>query len=94
MDKATETTCPASIRTRADAVQLWKHLLTRGISFHWEDAPADWTDEFGKRALTGTEATNIRRLFAQVVELKDDRCYTDAIRLLKRATVHGIESIH
>ncbi|PZR08089.1 MAG: hypothetical protein DI536_26000 [Archangium gephyra] len=94
MGKSTETTCPAAIRTRADAVQLWKHLLARGISFHWEDAPAEWVDHSGKRVLSRTEAMTIERLFNEVIGLHDDRCYTDAIRLLKRATVHGLESIH
>lgn len=41
---------PETIRSRTDAVQLCKHLLARGISFHWEDDPQDWVDATGESA--------------------------------------------
>lgn len=82
--------CPETIRNRSDAVQLWKHLLSRGIAFHWEDDPADIVDiRTGARLLTETEARNIARLYDEVAELDDEWVYDAACSLGKLAFLVG-----
>ncbi|MEW6433942.1 MAG: hypothetical protein AB1730_20775 [Myxococcota bacterium] len=81
------TAAPHSVRNRSDAAQLRWHLLGRGISFHWEDNPASWVDQQGNPLLAPREAGEIRRLFCEVARLNDERCYDDALRLLKRASL-------
>ena len=87
MSETDPTKQPEVIRNRSDAVQLWKHLLARGISFHWEDDPGDWA------GLPAREVPTVRRLFAEVDLLDDPRCYDDALSLLKLATLAGTESV-
>lgn len=83
------TMCPTVVAGRSDAVKLWKYLLSRGINFHWEDDPASWVDESGKPTLTKREAATIRRLFREAIKLDDERCFDDAISLLKLSIVLG-----
>lgn len=89
----TTTKRPEVIRCRADAVQLWKHLLARGISFHWDDDPGDWETAEGRPRLTTREVPTVRRLFAEVDQLEDPGCYEDARSLLKLATLAGAENV-
>lgn len=93
MKETNLTKRPEAIRSRADAVELWKHLLGRGISFHWEDDPGDWVDREGRKTLSAGEVKGIRKLFTQVARLKDPRCYDDALSLFKLAVLTGIENV-
>lgn len=93
MSETNITKRPEEIRTRADAVELWKHLLGRGISFHWKDDPGDWIDRAGRKVLEAREVRTIRRLFAEVDLLDDPGCYEDALSLLKLATLTGTETV-
>lgn len=93
MSETNTTKRPEVIRNRSDAVQLWKHLLTRGISFHWEDDPATWVGDEGEPALAAPEVASVRRLLAQVETLDEPACYDDALSLLKLAMLAGTESV-
>lgn len=84
---------PEVIRNRSDAVQLWKHLLTRGIAFRLQDDPGDWVDAKGEQLLPSREVRTVRRLFAEVDLLDDPGCYDDAVSLLKLAALAGTESV-
>lgn len=94
MTERTITERPLAIRNRADAVDLWKHLLGRGISFHWEDDPASWVDENRRKILTTDEARSVRRLFAEVELLGDPACYDAAVSLLKLAMLTDPENVN
>lgn len=84
------TNRPERITCREDAVHLWKHLLARGISFHWEDDPADWVDTTtGVASLSSADADDVRRLLDEVDELSDERCFRDAQSLLRVALLLG-----
>lgn len=87
------TKAPEVIRNRGDAVQLWKHLLARGISFHWEDDPGDWVDHAGRQLLATREVRTVRRLFAEVELLDDPGCFDDALSLHKLALLAGSENV-
>lgn len=94
MSETHTTKRPEVIRNRSDAVQLWKHLLSRDISFHWEDDPGDWVNTTtGQQLLPTREVRTIRRLLAEVDLLDDPGCYDDAISLLKLATLAGSENV-
>ena len=93
MSETNTTKRPEVIRNRGDAVQLWKHLLTRGISFHWEDDPGDWVTDDGRPMLSSREVPTVRRLFAEVDQLEDPGCYEDARSLLKLATLASTEHV-
>ena len=93
MSETTTTKCPEVISSRHDAVQLWKHLLARGISFQWQDDPGEWTDSSGKQLLATREVRTVRRLFAEVDVLDDPGCFDDARSLLKLATLAGTENV-
>ena len=93
MSETNPTKCPEVISTRRDAVQLWKHLLARGISFHWEDDPGEWVDRSGRQLLPTREVRTVRRLFAEVDLLDDPGCFDDALSLLKLATLAGSENV-
>ena len=85
---------PEVIRNRGDAVQLWKHLLGRGISFHWKDDPSDWVcPRTGEPLLSDPEVPTVRRLFAEVERLADPGCYEDANSLRKLAALAGTENV-
>ena len=84
--------CPTAIRNRSDAVQLWKHLLSRGIAFHWEDDPADIIDaRTGSPLLTPAEAQTIARLYDEVDALKNEWVYVAAGSLFKLTLFVGRE---
>lgn len=87
MSKPTAASCPERVANRIQAVQLWKYLLMRGISFHWEDDAREWVDARGTRMLEVREATHVMRLFEQVEALEEPGCYDDAISLLKLASL-------
>lgn len=94
MDETIPTPCPPVIRNRVDAIALWKHLLTRNISFHPEHDPADWINvETREPTLTAEEADNIRRLFDEVAGLEDESYYEDAISLSKLWLLVGPEAV-
>ncbi len=93
MSEMNSTKRPEVIRNRSDAVQLWKHLLARGIAFHWEDDPGDWVDRNGRQVLPTREVRTVRRLFAEVDLLDDPACYDDAASLLKLASLAGTENV-
>lgn len=93
MNETNPTKAPEVIRDRGDAVQLWKHLLSRGISFHWDDDPGDWVDRSGRQLLATREVRTVRRLFAEVDLLDDPRCFDDARSLQKLAVLAGTESV-
>lgn len=93
MNEADQPKRPETIRTRADAVQLWKHLLARGFSFPWEDDPGDWVDAHGRQLLPTRDVRTMRRLFAEVDLLDDPGCFDDARSLLKLASLAGTESV-
>ena len=78
---------PEVIRSRSDAVQLWKYLLGRGISFHRDDDPSEWAQ------LSVREVPTVRRLIAEVDLLDDPGCYEDAVSLAKLASLAGTESV-
>ncbi|MFO0599812.1 MAG: hypothetical protein U0228_31175 [Myxococcaceae bacterium] len=84
---------PTTITSRTDAVQLWLHLLERGISFHWEDDPAYWVNISGARCLTDDEVRQVSRAFAQVEALDDPHRYDDAPELLRFALELGAETV-
>ena len=76
--------CPETIRNRSDAVQLWKHLLSRGIAFHWEDDPADIIDtDTREPVFSKSEARQIARLYDEVESLGDEWVYDAALSLMK-----------
>lgn len=88
------TTMPSRIQNRTDAARLWLFLLNRGISFHWEDDPSDWVEiDSGRRCLTKREAAAVRRGFAEVTRLDDERCYSDACKALRYTLVNGLEAL-
>ena len=85
---------PEVIRNRSDAVQLWKHLLGRGISFHWSEDPGEWIDATtGHHSLSEREVPTVRRLFAEVDLLEDPTVYDDARSLRKLAALAGTENV-
>lgn len=88
------TNAPTRIESRSDAVQLWKYLLEKGISFHWEDDPSEWVNvESGAPVLTTREAERVTQLMDAVAGLDDPGCYTDAVSLLRLALLCGVERV-
>jgi hypothetical protein len=74
---------PDAINTRPDALQLWAHLLDRGVQFDVEADPAEWCDVEGRQALNVRDIATFRRLVAEVDRLGavTFECYADAERL-------------
>ncbi len=74
---------PDRITRRSDAVQLWLHLLERGIVFTCEEDPAEWLDDAGQQVLALREIATVRRLFGEVDRLGAETfdCYADAVAL-------------
>jgi hypothetical protein len=93
MSEPNEIKRPEVIRNRSDAIELWKHLLARGITFHWDDDPGDWVDDRGRQVLPTREVRTMRRLFAEVDLLDDPGCYDDALSLLKLASLAGVDNV-
>jgi hypothetical protein len=83
-------TIPNRISNRTDARRLWLWLLSRGISFHWEDDPRDW----GPNVLSDHRARHVERLFVQVEALNDTAVYDDAVALLRFALTEGPRAIN
>lgn len=91
--KRIPTPCPASIRSRGDAVALWKHLLTMRIAFCWDEDPSGWVSRTGEPTLSDEGADNIQRLFNEVAELNNPICYRDAVSLTKIAQLFGVDAV-
>ncbi len=68
------------------------HLLERGIFFHWEEDPAEWSDGDGRQMLAEREIATMRRLFAEVDRLGAETfdCYADADSLRQLAMLGAL----
>lgn len=92
MSHSTVTPRPDRITRRSDAVQLWMHLLERGIAFSTEEDPAEWHDDAGRQVLADREIATVRRLFAEVDRLGAETfdCYADADALRQLALLGAL----
>lgn len=83
---------PRQIVTRRDGLQMWLHLIERNVAYHWEDDPADFSNDTGP-TFTPQECEVLRRLNRQVSASTNRYIEDDACRLFKFATYLGPDMV-